>query len=148
MKQNDIGYLLATVAANMLFILIAIEALSLKSNIKTNWRGVKEWLEKGAMLMIVPFALAALVNFIGQRPAWSVVIPLLMVFFLAAEGIFDSLIKHSKPYLVLVLFRGLFFIMVGLAMAIYAFVGGTAAGFITLGTMAAAGWAGFLSTSS
>lgn len=144
MKQNDIGYLLATVAANMLFIFIAIEALS----IKKNWTGVRKWMEWGAMFMIVPFALAALANFIAQRPPWTVIIPFVTVFFLAAEKIFDSILKRSKPYLVLVIFRGLFFIMAGLGMAIYAFAGGTAAGFITLGTMAAAGWAGFLSTNS
>ncbi|MCX6584892.1 MAG: hypothetical protein NT166_32365 [Candidatus Aminicenantes bacterium] len=142
MKQNDIGYLLATAAANMLFLFVALQALS----IKKNWKGVRKWAEKGAMFMIVPFALAALVNFLAQQPAWTVIIPLLMLFFLAAEGIFDALMKSSKPYLAPVIFRGLFFVMAGLGMTIYAFAGGTAAGFITLGAMAAAGWAGFLST--
>jgi len=144
MRQNDIGYLLATAAANMLFLFVALQALS----IKRNWTGVRKWTEKGAMFMIVPFALAALANFWAQRPAWTVMIPLLMVFFLAAEGIFDSLMKHRKPYLAPVIFRGLFFVMAGLGMAIYTFAGGTAAGFITLGAMATAGWAGFLSTGS
>lgn len=144
MKQNDIGYLLATAAANMLFLFVAIQALS----IKKNWTGVRKWVEKCAMFMIVPFVLAALANFFAQRPTWTVIIPLLMVFFLAADGIFDSLMKSSKPYLVLVIFRGLFFVMAGLGMAIYTFAGETTAGFITLGTMATAGWAGFLSTNS
>ncbi len=144
MKQNDIGYLLATAAANILFLLVAIQALS----IKRNWSGVRKWVEIGAAFMIVPFALAALANFFAQQPAWTVIIPLLMVFFLAADGILDSLMKSSKPYLTLIVFRGLFFVMTGLGMAVYAFAGGTAAGFITLGAMAAAGWAGFFSTNS
>lgn len=144
MKENDIGYLLAAAAVNILFVLIALHAWS----IKKNWPRLKKWLERGALFMIIPFSLAAIANFSAQQPAWSVIIPLLMVFFLAAEEMFDSLRINNKSYLVLVIFRGLFFVMVGLGMMIYAFAGGTPVGFITMGTFAAAGWIGFISTRS
>jgi hypothetical protein len=46
------------------------------------------------------------------------------------------------------MFNALFFIMAGMGMVFYAFAAGTAAGFFTLLTMAAAGWAGYLSSLS
>jgi len=144
MMKSDPGYFLAILAVNMLFVFIALQALA----VKKNRTGVKKWLEKSSTIMIIPLAAASLANFLALRPAWTVITPLLMVFFLAADAVLDRLVILHKDYFVLVIFNGLFFITAGMGMAFYAFAAGTDAGFITLVTMTAAGWAGFLSSRS
>ncbi len=144
MMNSDFGYFLGVLAVNMLFVFIALQALA----VKKNRPGIKKWLEKISMIMIIPLAAASIANFLALRPAWTVITPLLMVFFLAADAVLDRLVILHKDYFVLAIFNGLFFITSGMGMAFYAFAAGTATGFITLVTMTAAGWAGFLSSHS
>ena len=144
MMKSDSGYFLAVLAVNMLFVFVALQALA----VKKNRPGVKKWLEKSSTIMIIPLAAASMANFLALRPAWAVITPLLMVFFLAADAVLDRLVILHKDYFVLAIFNGLFFITAGMGMAFYAFAAGTATGFITLVTMTAAGWAGFLSSRS
>lgn len=138
--KTDIGYYIAIIAANLLFLAIAFRAFSLKKN----WPGAKKSIEIGAVIMVIPLVWAAIANIAAQRPVWTAAAPLLIAFLLAMDRILNILINMNKAYFMLVIFEGLFFIMAGLGMAFYAFAAGTAVGFITLGVMAGAGWAGFL----
>lgn len=84
--------------------------------------------------MILPLATAVVLNFLGKREWWTIVLPSIMILFLAVELLFDYILKRKFrqtrwlwPYLLL-------FYSAEMAMIGYSFLVGRPYGFVTLGT--------------
>jgi hypothetical protein len=84
--------------------------------------------------MILPLAAAVVLNFLGKREWWAIVLPSIMILFLAVELLFDYIFKKDFrktrwlwPYL-------LFYYTALMAMIGYSFLIGKTCGFVTLGT--------------
>jgi hypothetical protein len=84
--------------------------------------------------MILPVGVAVVLNFLGKRNGWTVVLPLIFVLFLKVEFLFDYVLKWNFrktrwlwPYLLL-------YYLAQMAMIGYSFLIGRPYGFITLGT--------------
>lgn len=84
--------------------------------------------------MILPLAAASVFNLSGKREWWTIVLPSIMILFLAVELMFDYIWKRNFrqtrwlwPYLVL-------FYSAEMAMIGYAFLTRKTYGFVTLGT--------------
>ena len=84
--------------------------------------------------MILPLAAAVILNLTGKREWWTVVLPSVLILFLAVELVFDYILKWNFrktrwlwPYLLL--FYAALMAMIG-----YSFLIGKTFGFVTLGT--------------
>jgi len=84
--------------------------------------------------MILPLAAAVILNFLEKREWGTIVLPSIMILFLAVELVFDYVLKWNFrktrwlwPYLIL-------FYSAEMAMIGYSFLIGRTFGFITLGT--------------
>ena len=84
--------------------------------------------------MILPVGVALVLNFLGKRDWWTIVLPLIFVVFLKVELLFDYILTWNFrktrwlwPYLFL-------YYLALMAMIGYSFLIGRPYGFITLGT--------------
>jgi uncharacterized membrane protein YoaK (UPF0700 family) len=84
--------------------------------------------------MILPLAAAVVLNSLGKRDWWTIVLPSIMVLFLAVEVSFDYILKRKFrqtrwlwPYLLL-------FYSAEMAMIGFSFLVGRPYGFVTLST--------------
>jgi hypothetical protein len=84
--------------------------------------------------MILPVGLAIILNVSGKRAWWAVILPLILVLFLAVELLLDYILKLNFrktrwlwPYLLL-------YYAAMMAMIGYGFMVGDVYGFVTLGT--------------
>lgn len=84
--------------------------------------------------MILPVGLAIVLNILGKREWWTVILPAILVLFLAVELLFDYILKLNFrktrwlwPYLLL-------YYSAMMAMIGYSFLIGKPYGFVTLGT--------------
>jgi hypothetical protein len=84
--------------------------------------------------MILPLAVALVLNVLGKRGWWTFVLPLIMILFLAVEFLFDYILKLDFrktrwlwPYLLL--YYSALMAMIG-----YSFLVGKPYGFVTLST--------------
>ncbi len=84
--------------------------------------------------MILPVSVAVILNILGKRDWWTLVLPLVLILFLAVELLFDYILKLSFrktrllwPYLFL-------YYLALMAMIGYSFLIGRPYGFVTLGT--------------
>ena len=84
--------------------------------------------------MIFPVSVAVIMNILGKRDWWTLVLPLVLILFLAVELLFDYILKLSFrktrllwPYLFL-------YYLALMAMIGYSFSIGKPFGFVTLGT--------------
>jgi len=86
------------------------------------------------MGLILPVGLAVVLNALGKREWWTIVLPLLLILFLVIELLFDYILKLEFRKTAL-LWPYLTIFYVGLmAMIGYSFQIGKSYGFITLGT--------------
>ncbi len=84
--------------------------------------------------MILPVSVAVILNILGKRDWWTLVLPLVLILFLAVELLFDYILKLNFrktrllwPYLFL-------YYLALMAMIGYSFLIGRPYGFVTLGT--------------
>jgi len=84
--------------------------------------------------MILPVSVAVILNILGKRDWWTLVLPLVLILFLAVELLFDYILKLNFrktrllwPYLFL-------YYVALMAMIGYSFLIGRPYGFVTLGT--------------
>jgi hypothetical protein len=84
--------------------------------------------------MILPVSMAMVLNFLGKREWWTVVLPVILILFLAVELLLDYILKLNfrktrwlLPYLLL-------YYAAMMAMIGYCFMIGNVFGFVTLGT--------------
>jgi hypothetical protein len=84
--------------------------------------------------MILPVGTAIIVNILGKREWWTIVLPLILILFLKIELLFDYILKLNFrktrliwPYLFL-------YYLAMMAMIGYSFLIGKIYGFVTLGT--------------
>jgi hypothetical protein len=84
--------------------------------------------------MILPVGIAIILNILGKREWWTIVLPLILILFLKIEFLFDYILKLNFrktkllwPYLLL-------FYLAMMAMIGYSFSIGKIYGFVTLGT--------------
>jgi hypothetical protein len=84
--------------------------------------------------MILPVGVAIILNFLGKREWWTIVLPLIFIVFLKVELLFDYILTWNFrktrwlwPYLLL-------YYTASMAMIGYSFLIGKPYGFVTLGT--------------
>jgi len=84
--------------------------------------------------MILPVSIAIILNILGKREWWTIVLPLILILFLKIELLFDYILKLNFrktrmlwPYLFL-------YYLAMMAMIGYSFLIGKTYGFVTLGT--------------
>lgn len=84
--------------------------------------------------MILPVGIAIILNILGKREWWTIVLPLILILFLKNELLFDYILKLNFrktrllwPYLFL-------YYLAMMAMIGYSFLIGKIYGFVTLGT--------------
>ena len=95
---------------------------------------VEHFLGLFMVAMILPVGVAAVLNILGKREWWTVVLPVILLLFLAVELLLDYILKLNFrktrwlwPYLLL-------YYLAMMAMIGYSFLIGKTHGFVTLGT--------------
>lgn len=123
----DIGIF---VIANLINLLLIGIFLSRPKGLKK----VEHVLGLFVVAMILPVGLAIILNILGKREWWAIVLPAILILFLAVELLFDYILKLNFrktkwlwPYLLL-------YYLAMMAMIGYSFLIGKPYGFITLGT--------------
>ena len=123
----DIGLFVVTNLINLLLIGIF---LSRPKGLKK----VEHVLGLFMVAMILPVGIAIILNILGKREWWTIVLPLILILFLEIELLFDYILKLNFrktrllwPYLLL-------FYLAMMAMIGYSFSIGKIYGFVTLGT--------------
>jgi len=95
---------------------------------------VEHFLGLFVVAMILPVGVAVALNILGKREWWTVVLPSILILFLAVELLLDYILKVNFrktrllwPYLLL-------YYLAMMAMIGYSFILGKTYGFVTLGT--------------
>jgi hypothetical protein len=123
----DIGIF---VIANLINLLLIGIFLSRPKGLKK----VEHVLGLFVVAMILPVGLAIILNILGKREWWAIVLPLILILFLAVESLLDYILRLNFrktrwlwPYLFL-------YYLAMMAMIGYSFLIGKPYGFVTLGT--------------
>jgi len=123
----DIGIF---VIANVINLLLIGIFLSRPKGLKK----VEHVLGLFVVVMILPVGMAILLNALGKREWWTIVLPAILILFLTVELLFDYILKLNFrktrwlwPYLLL-------YYLAMMAMIGYSFSMGNTYGFVTLGT--------------
>ena len=123
----DIGLF---VVANLINLLLIGIFLSRPKGLKK----VEHVLGLFMVAMILPVGIAIILNILGKREWWTIVLPLILILFLKIELLFDYILKLNFrktkllwPYLLL-------FYLAMMAMIGYSFLIEKIYGFVTLGT--------------
>jgi hypothetical protein len=123
----DIGIF---VIANLINLLLIGIFLSRPKGLKK----VEHILGLFVVAMILPVGLAIILNILGKREWWAIVLPLILILFLAVESLLDYILRLNFrktrwlwPYLFL-------YYLAMMAMIGYSFLIGKPYGFVTLGT--------------
>lgn len=123
----DIGIF---VIANLINLLLISIFLSRPKGLKK----VEHVLGLFVVAMILPAGVVVILNILGKREWWTIVLPLILILFLKIELLFDYILKLNFrktrliwPYLLL-------YYLAMMAMIGYSFLIGKIYGFVTLGT--------------
>jgi hypothetical protein len=118
------------VIANLINLLLIGILLSRPKGLKK----VEHVLGLFVVAMILPVGMAIILNILGKREWWTIVLPLILILFLKIELLFDYILKLNFrktrllwPYLFL-------YYLAMMAMIGYSFSIGKIYGFVTLGT--------------
>lgn len=131
---NLLGYRIIDIAifviANLLNLLIIGIFLSRPKGLKR----IEYGLGLIVVVMILPVGVAIVLNILGKRDWWTIVLPLILILFLVIELVFDYILKLNFRKTALLWPYLLLFYLALMAMIGYSFLIGKSYGFITLST--------------